>query len=47
MTTFNAYAALAPHSPLQPFSFDPGKLGADEVEIKEFPIVEYAIPTFR
>jgi alcohol/geraniol dehydrogenase (NADP+) len=34
MTTFNAYAASEPRAPLQPFSFDPGQLGPEEVEIK-------------
>ena len=34
MTKFNAYAATAAHGPLQPFSFDPGELGPEEVEIK-------------
>jgi uncharacterized zinc-type alcohol dehydrogenase-like protein len=34
MTTFNAYAATAAHGPLQPFSFDPGEIGPEEVEIK-------------
>lgn len=34
MPTFNGYAALAPRTPLKPFTFDPGELGADEVEIK-------------
>lgn len=28
-----AYAALAPHAPLQPWSYEAGPLGADEVEI--------------
>src|ERR1041385_138379 len=34
MTTFNAYAATKAHGGLQPFSFDPGPLGPEEVEIK-------------
>ncbi len=34
MTTFNAYAATTAHGPLQPFSFDPGEIGPEEVEIK-------------
>src|SRR3974390_2447579 len=34
MTTFNAYAATTAHGSLQPFSFDPGELGPEEVEIK-------------
>lgn len=34
MTTYNAYAALTPHAPLQPFTIAPGDLGAEEVEIK-------------
>lgn len=34
MTKFNAYAATTAHGPLQPFSFDPGELGSEEVEIK-------------
>ena len=34
MTTFNAYAATTAHGPLQPFSFDPGPIGPEEVEIK-------------
>jgi alcohol/geraniol dehydrogenase (NADP+) len=34
MTTFNAYAASEPRAPLRPFSFDPGQLGPEEVEIK-------------
>jgi uncharacterized zinc-type alcohol dehydrogenase-like protein len=34
MTTFNAYAATAAHGSLQPFSFDPGEIGPEEVEIK-------------
>ena len=34
MTTFNAYAATAANGPLKPFSFDPGPLGPEEVEIK-------------
>ena len=34
MQEFKAYAALRPNGPLEPFSFDPGPLGAEEVEIK-------------
>src|SRR3954470_16812324 len=34
MQEFNAYAALHPNGPLEPFSFDPGQLGPEEVEIK-------------
>jgi len=34
MATTRAYAATAPHQPLQPFEFDPGELGPDQVEIK-------------
>jgi uncharacterized zinc-type alcohol dehydrogenase-like protein len=34
MTTFNAYAATAAHGSLRPFSFDPGEIGPEEVEIK-------------
>lgn len=34
MTTFNAYAATTAHGPLQPFSYDPGDIGPEEVEIK-------------
>lgn len=34
MATFNAYAASAAHGALQPFSFDPGPIGPEEVEIK-------------
>jgi len=33
-TKFNAYAASAPHTPLEPFDFDPGALGPEEVEIQ-------------
>jgi uncharacterized zinc-type alcohol dehydrogenase-like protein len=29
---FRAYAASAPHAPLEPFSFDPGELGPEEIE---------------
>lgn len=32
--TIHAYAATAAHSPLQPFEFDPGPLGLEEVEIQ-------------
>ncbi|HEX4263756.1 MAG TPA: NAD(P)-dependent alcohol dehydrogenase [Verrucomicrobiae bacterium] len=34
MPKFNAYAATAAHGSLQPFSFDPGDIGPEEVEIK-------------
>lgn len=34
MTTFNAYAATKAHGELQPFSFNPGEIGPEEVEIK-------------
>jgi alcohol/geraniol dehydrogenase (NADP+) len=34
MQEFKAYAALRPNGPLEPFSFDPGHLGPEEVEIK-------------
>jgi uncharacterized zinc-type alcohol dehydrogenase-like protein len=34
MQEFNAYAALRPNGPLEPFSFNPGPLGPEEVEIK-------------
>lgn len=34
MTAIHAYSATAPKSPLQPFEFDPGELGQDQVEIK-------------
>jgi uncharacterized zinc-type alcohol dehydrogenase-like protein len=34
MQYFHAYAADAAKAPLKPFSFDPGELGAEEVEIK-------------
>jgi uncharacterized zinc-type alcohol dehydrogenase-like protein len=34
MTQFNAYAASTAGGPLQPFSFDPGEIGSEEVEIK-------------
>ena len=37
MTTYNAYAAKTARGPLEPFSFTPGELGPEEVEIK----VEY------
>src|SRR5256885_11900184 len=35
MQEFKAYGALRPNGPLEPFSFDPGHLGPEEVEIKE------------
>lgn len=34
MPTFHAFAATAPHSALEPFTFDPGELQPEEVEIK-------------
>ncbi|MGB3457345.1 MAG: NAD(P)-dependent alcohol dehydrogenase [Litorimonas sp.] len=34
MTEFNAYAALEPGGTLQPYSYDPGPIAADEVEIR-------------
>jgi uncharacterized zinc-type alcohol dehydrogenase-like protein len=34
MKNINAYAATTAHGPLKPFSFDPGELGPEEVEIK-------------
>lgn len=34
MQEFKAYAAFGPNGPLEPFSFDPGPLGPEEVEIK-------------
>jgi len=34
MSTFHAYAAPAAGAPLQPFTFDPGPIGSEEVEIK-------------
>lgn len=34
MPTFNAFAAKTAHGVLEPFSFDPGELGPEEVEIK-------------
>src|SRR5437588_12850115 len=34
MQKFNAYAASRPNGPLEPFSFDPGPVGPEEVEIK-------------
>src|SRR5258706_8185196 len=33
MPTFHAYAASAPKSPLEPYSFEAGILGSEEVEI--------------
>jgi uncharacterized zinc-type alcohol dehydrogenase-like protein len=33
-TPISAYAALKPHGPLEPFSFEPGDLGPEEVEIR-------------
>ncbi len=34
MPEFKAYAAKSPGGPLEPFSFDPGPLGPEDVEIK-------------
>src|ERR1051325_9762304 len=34
MQEFKAYAAFRPGGPLEPFSFDPGPLDPEEVEIK-------------
>jgi uncharacterized zinc-type alcohol dehydrogenase-like protein len=34
MNTINAYAATKAGAPLEPFSFDAGELGAEQVEIK-------------
>jgi uncharacterized zinc-type alcohol dehydrogenase-like protein len=34
MPTINAYAAQAAHGTLEPFSYDPGELGTEQVEIK-------------
>src|SRR5258708_19790909 len=34
MKEFKAYGALRPNGALEPFSFDPGHLGPEEVEIK-------------
>jgi uncharacterized zinc-type alcohol dehydrogenase-like protein len=34
MSTIHAYAAKAPKGQLQPFEFEPGELGQDQVEIK-------------
>ena len=34
MPTIHAYAAMATGGSLQPFSFDPGEIGPEEVEIK-------------
>src|ERR1700761_6598379 len=34
MKEFKAYGALRPNGPLEPFSFDPGPLGPEQVEIK-------------
>jgi uncharacterized zinc-type alcohol dehydrogenase-like protein len=34
MNLFHAYAAPSAKAPLEPFSFDPGELGPEEVEIK-------------
>jgi uncharacterized zinc-type alcohol dehydrogenase-like protein len=34
MQEFRAYSASRPKGPLEPFTFDPGPLGAEEVEIK-------------
>ena len=34
MTKINSYAATKAHGPLEPFSFDAGEIGSEEVEIK-------------
>jgi uncharacterized zinc-type alcohol dehydrogenase-like protein len=34
MSKIHAYAAMAPRAALEPFEFDPGELGSDQVEIK-------------
>jgi uncharacterized zinc-type alcohol dehydrogenase-like protein len=34
MSKIHAYAAKVAHGPLEPFEFDPGELGSDQVEIK-------------
>ncbi len=34
MANINAFAATAAGTPLTPFEFDPGPLGAEQVEIK-------------
>jgi hypothetical protein len=34
MPTYNAYAAPSAKAPLEPFTFDPGPLGPEEVEIE-------------
>ena len=34
MTEYHAYAAAKPGASLEPFSFQPGELGSEEVEIK-------------
>ena len=34
MQEFKAYAAIRPNGPLEPFSFNPGPIGPEEVEIK-------------
>jgi alcohol/geraniol dehydrogenase (NADP+) len=34
MPAFHAYAAKSPHGRLEPFTFDPGELGPEEVEIE-------------
>lgn len=33
LATFTGWAATAPKAPLEPLSYDPGPLGAEEVEI--------------
>jgi alcohol/geraniol dehydrogenase (NADP+) len=34
MLTYHAYAAPSAKAPLEPFTFDPGPLGPEEVEIE-------------
>jgi Zn-dependent alcohol dehydrogenases len=34
MLTYHAYAAPSAKAPLEPFAFDPGPLGPEEVEIE-------------
>jgi hypothetical protein len=41
MHTYHAYAATSAKAPLEPFSFDPGPLGPEELEIGSIaPITE-------